>query len=71
MATIVVGCYASLAPAVWLYAGRLLLIALASMRMMALTPQLERGERSVDRDVGLNFVQPVIARWGRSRIIPD
>ena len=41
--TIVVGRHASLAPAVWLYAGHLLLIALVSMRMMALTPHLEAG----------------------------
>jgi uncharacterized membrane protein len=39
--TIVVGRYGSLAPAVWLDAGHLLLIALVSMRMMALTPNLE------------------------------
>ena len=52
--TIVVGRYASLAPAVWLYAGHLLLIALVSMRMMALTPDLEHGpfaDQADERDV--------------------
>ncbi len=96
--TIVVGRYASLAPAVWLYAGHLLLIALTSIRMVALTPHLERGEHFQANRMGamvlvvsalltialsfvdprnalwglaLNFVQPVIARLGRSKIIPD
>jgi uncharacterized membrane protein len=96
--TIVVGRYASLAPAVWLYAGHLLLIALVSMRMMALTPHLEPGDHLRAKQMGamllvvsalltialsfidlrnamwglaLNFVQPLIARWGRGRIIPD
>jgi len=90
--TIVVGRYASLAPAVWLYAGHILLIALVSMRMMALTPHLEPGDHLRAKQMGaillvgsalltivlsfvdlriamwglaLNFVQPVIARWGR------
>jgi TMEM175 potassium channel family protein len=43
--TIVVGRYAHLAPAIWLYAGHLLLIALLSIRMVALTPNLERADR--------------------------
>jgi len=96
--TIVVGRYGSLAPAVWLYAGHLLLIALVSMRMMKLTPDLEHGAHLRAKQMGamllvfsalltialsfvdlrialwglaLNFVQPVIARWARGRIIPD
>jgi len=96
--TIVVGRHASLAPAVWLYAGHLLLIALVSMRMMALTPHLEPGDHLRAKQMGAillvgsalltivlsfvdlriamwglarNFVQPVIARWGRGRIIAD
>jgi uncharacterized membrane protein len=96
--TIVVGRYASLAPAVWLYAGHLLLIALVNMHMMRLTPDLERSDHLRARQLGgmllavsavltialsfvdlriamwalaLNFVQPVLARWGRGRIIPD
>ena len=87
-----------LAPAVWLYAGHLLLIALVSMRMMALTPHLEPGDHLRAKQMGamllvvsalltialsfvdlriamwalaLNFVQPVLARWGRGRIIAD
>jgi len=96
--TIVVGRYASLAPAIWLYAGHLLLIALVSMRMMKLTPDLEHGAHLRAKQRGamllvfsalltialsfidlriaiwglaLNFIQPVIARWGRGNIIPD
>jgi uncharacterized membrane protein len=96
--TIVVGRYASLAPAVWLYAGHILLIALVSTRMMALTPRLEPGDHLRAKQMGamllavsallaivlsfvslrialwglaLNFVQPVIARWGRRQVIPD
>src|ERR1700751_3582898 len=38
---IVGGRYGSVAPAVWLYAGHLLLIALVNTPMMALTPDLE------------------------------
>ena len=41
--TMVVGRYASLEPAIWLYAGHTLLIALVSMRMDAITPELEQG----------------------------
>ncbi len=96
--TIVVGRYASLAPAVWLYAGHILLIALVSMRMMALTPHLETGDHLRTKQIGamllaasallaivlsfvslrlalwglaLNFVQPVIARFGHRQVIPD
>jgi uncharacterized membrane protein len=74
--TIVVGRYASLAPAVWLYAGHLLLIALASMRMMALTPNLEPGDHLRAKQMGamllvisalltiaLSFVDSRIAMW--------
>jgi uncharacterized membrane protein len=42
--TIVVGRYASLAPAIWLYAGHTLLIALVGMRLTLLTPELEKDE---------------------------
>jgi len=75
--TIVVGRYASLAPAVWLYAGHLLLIALVSMQMVALTPHLERGEHfranrlggtvlvaSALLTIALTFVDLRIAMWG-------
>jgi uncharacterized membrane protein len=75
--TIVVGRYASLAPAVWLYAGHILLIALVSMRMMALTPRLEPGDHLRAKQMGalllmasalltiaLSFVSLRIALWG-------
>jgi uncharacterized membrane protein len=76
--TIVVGRYAPLAPAIWLYAGHMLLIALISMRMVALTPELERGDRLtlvlsfVSPGIALwalalNFAQPVIERWRYSQ----
>jgi uncharacterized membrane protein len=74
--TIVVGRYAPLAPAIWLYAGHMLLIALISMRMVALTPELERGDRLRRRTTSalflalsslltlvLSFVSPRIALW--------
>ena len=42
--TIVVGRFAHLAPAIWLYAGHTLLIALVGMRIVAITPHLEQGD---------------------------
>jgi uncharacterized membrane protein len=42
--TIVVGRFASLPPAIWLYAGHTLLIAAVGMRLFAITPGLEDGE---------------------------
>jgi uncharacterized membrane protein len=75
--TIVVGRYGSLAPAVWLYAGHLLLIALVSVRMMKLTPDLELGAHLRAKQMGamllilsalltiaVSFVDPRIAMWG-------
>ncbi len=75
--TIVVGRYASLAPAIWLYAGHMLLVALVSIRMVALTPELERGDHLRRRTTSaaflavssvltlvLSFVNPRIALWG-------
>src|SRR6202000_3359010 len=50
--TIVVGRYGSLAPAVWLYAGHLLLIALVNMHMMRLTPDLEQSAHLQARQMG-------------------
>ena len=73
--TIVVGRYAPLAPAIWLYAGHTLLIALVSMRMVALTPELERGDHLRRATSGvllgvsslfalaLSLVDPKIALW--------
>jgi uncharacterized membrane protein len=75
--TIVVGRYGSLAPALWLYAGHLLLIALVSMRMMKLTPDLEQGAHLRAKQMGamllvisalltiaVSFIDPRIAMWG-------
>src|SRR5579862_9827529 len=42
--TIVVGRFGHFAPAIWLYAGHTLLIALVSLRLVALTPELEPGD---------------------------
>jgi uncharacterized membrane protein len=75
--TIVVGRFASLAPAIWLYAGHTLLIALISMRMIALTPNLQRGAGLRLRQmsaillaasslltIALSFANPRLALWG-------
>jgi uncharacterized membrane protein len=42
--TMVVGRFAHFPPAIWLYAGHTLLIALVSLRLMSITPHLEPGE---------------------------
>jgi uncharacterized membrane protein len=54
--TIVVGTYASLAPAVWLYAGNTALIALVSWRLLSLTPELESPEHRHIRKVALSVL---------------
>jgi hypothetical protein len=63
------GYYVPFVPAIWLYAGHMLLIALISIRMLALTPDLERGDHVNPRialwELALNFAQPVIERWRR------
>jgi uncharacterized membrane protein len=51
--TIVVGRYASLAPAVWLYAGNTALIALVSWRLLSLTPELESVSHRRARTIAL------------------
>jgi uncharacterized membrane protein len=43
--TIVVGRFERFGPAIWLYAGHTFLIALISMRLIALTPNVEGGDR--------------------------
>ena len=43
-ASIVVGRFANLAPAIWLYAGNTLLIAAVALRLVFLTPHLEQDE---------------------------
>jgi uncharacterized membrane protein len=74
--TIVVGRFAHLAPAVWLYAGHTLLIALVGVRVAALTPHLEQDEHLRRRQmssfvlvgtsvlaIALSFVNPANALW--------
>jgi hypothetical protein len=73
----VVGRFGSLAPAVWLYAGHLLLIALVSIRMVKLTPHLEHDTHLRAKQMGgmilvasalltiaLSFIDLRIALWG-------
>jgi uncharacterized membrane protein len=47
--TMVISRYASLPPAVWLYAANTLLLAAVSLRLLALTPEPESRESVVDR----------------------
>ena len=74
--TIVVGRYGSLAPAVWLYAGHTLLISLVGLRMVSLTPDLERGDHLRRRQtsallliaasllaIAVGFFNPHLALW--------
>jgi uncharacterized membrane protein len=74
--TIVVGRFAHLAPAIWLYAGHTLLIALVGMRIVAITPHLEQGDHLRHRQlsamllvvssllaIALSFVNPNVALW--------
>ncbi len=74
--TIVVGNFASLPPAIWLYAGHTLLIAAVGMRLVAVTPDLEQGDHLRHRQlsaklliassllaIGLSFVNSRMALW--------
>jgi uncharacterized membrane protein len=74
--TIVVGRFAHIAPAIWLYAGHTLLIALVGMRLIAITPHLEHGEHLRRRQmsaillsvssllaIAVSFVNPGLALW--------
>lgn len=74
--TIVVGRFASLAPAIWLYAGDTLLIAAVGLRLILITPHLEQGEHLRRRQlsaillmvssllaIAVSFVNPHIALW--------
>jgi hypothetical protein len=64
------------APAIWLYAGHTLLIALVSIRMVKLTPELEHGDHLRRRmtsslllalssllALALSFVDSRVALW--------
>jgi uncharacterized membrane protein len=74
--TIVVGTYGRFAPAIWPYAGHTLLIATVGVRLVAITPHLERGDHLDHRQlsaallivssllaIALSFVQPRWALW--------
>lgn len=76
LSTIVVGRFAHLAPAIWLYAGHTLLIALVGMRLVAITPHLEQGDHLRHRQlsamllvassllaIALSFVNSNVALW--------
>jgi uncharacterized membrane protein len=51
--TIIVGRFANLAPAIWLYAGNTILMSAVAFRLMDLTPDIEPGDHLRDRRVGL------------------
>jgi len=74
--TIVVGRFAHIPPAIWLYAGHTLLIALVGFRLVALTPHLEQGDHLQHRQISawllivssllaiaISFVNPRVALW--------
>jgi uncharacterized membrane protein len=74
--TIVVGRFGHFAPAIWLYAGHTLLIALVGLRLIQITPQLEQGDHLHHRQfsamlliisslaaIALSFVNPRLALW--------
>jgi len=74
--TTVVGRFAHLAPAIWLYAGHTLLIALVGWRTVSIMPHLEPGDHLRDRQVStmlliaasvlailVSFVSPAKALW--------
>ena len=64
--TIVVGRFAHLAPAIWLYAGHLLLIALVGMRMVAITPDLERDDHLRHRQFSATVAGCFVAACDRA-----
>jgi uncharacterized membrane protein len=74
--TIVVGRFAHIPPAIWLYAGHTLLIAMVGLRLVALTPQLEQGDHLHHRQISawllivssllaiaVSFIDPRVALW--------
>jgi uncharacterized membrane protein len=74
--TIVVGNFAHFAPAIWLYAGHTLLIAIVGLRLVFITPHLEQGDHLRHRQlsamllivssllaIALSFVNPRVALW--------
>ena len=74
--TIVVGRFAHFAPAIWLYAGHTLLIAVVGLRLVYITPHLEQGDHLRHRQlsaillivssllaIALSFVNSRVALW--------
>lgn len=74
--TIVVGRFAHLPPAIWLYAGDTLLIAAVGLRLMFITPDLESGDHLRLRQMSamvlivssllaivLSFIDSRVALW--------
>jgi uncharacterized membrane protein len=74
--TIVVGRFGHFAPAIWLYAGHTLLIAVIGLRLVSLTPHLEQGDHLRHRQLSamlligtsllamaLSFVNSRLALW--------
>jgi len=74
--TIVVGRFAHLPPAIWLYAGHTLLIAIVGLRLVLITPHLEVGDHLHRRQwstillifssvlaIVLSFLDPRLALW--------
>jgi Outer membrane protein beta-barrel domain len=64
------------APAIWLYAGHTLLIAIVRLRLVSITPHLEQGDHLRHRQlsavllivssllaIALSFVHSRVARW--------
>jgi uncharacterized membrane protein len=74
--TIVVGRFAHFPPAIWLYAGHTLLIAVVGLRLVSITPHLEQGDHLRHRQlsaillivssllaIALSFVNSKVALW--------
>lgn len=74
--TIVAGRFAHIPPAIWLYAGHTLLIALVGLRLVQITPHLEEGDHLQHRQISawllivssllaiaVSFVDPRVALW--------
>jgi uncharacterized membrane protein len=75
--TIVVGRFGHFAPAIWLYAGHTLLVAIIGLRLTAITPGLEPGDHLRHRQasaliligssllaIAMSLVNPRLALWG-------
>jgi uncharacterized membrane protein len=76
LTTMVVGRFAHLPPAIWLYAGHLLLVSVVGLRLVQITPDLEQGDHLRHRQlsaillivssllaIALSFVNSEVALW--------